>query len=191
MKMKYIDVNGEYSCIRILPNGNTELVLEIPRKDKKSLLDGVDAIMAAGLPPLWITASPIKKKRSLNANDYLWVLCGKLAEKMQNGGVSVTKEGIYRHHIRRVGKYTTLAVKENAVKSFMEAWERNGVGWFCNVADTHKDGWKKVFVYFGSSTYSTKEMSILIDSVIQECQNQGIETMPKEELDSLLREWGK
>ena len=189
--MKYIDVKGEYGSIRILPNGNTELIFEIPLKEKTALLSGVDEVMAAGLPPLWITAKSVEKKRSLNANDYLWVLCGKLAEKMQNGGVSVTKEGIYRHHIRRVGKYTTIAVKDEAVEAFAQSWGRNGVGWFCNIADSQKDGWKNVFVYFGSSTYSTKEMSILIDSVVQECQNQGIETMPQEELESLLRDWNK
>lgn len=35
-----------------------------------------------------------RKKRSLNANAYLWVLCGKLADK-----IGVDKESVYRQHL--------------------------------------------------------------------------------------------
>ena len=35
----------------------------------------------------------------------------------------------------------------------------------------------------------SREMSILINGLVDECKNQGIETRPKEEIDSLLRSW--
>lgn len=59
------------------------------------------------------------------------------------------------------------------------------------VVDSTLDGCKKVFAYYGSSTYDTKEMSRLIDSVIQDCAALQIETIPPSELDMLLKEWGK
>ena len=36
-----------------------------------------------------------------------------------------------------------------------------------------------------------KEMSILIDGLVSECKEAGIETKPKAEIDSLLKEWDK
>lgn len=37
----------------------------------------------------------------------------------------------------------------------------------------------------GSSTYDTKEMSILLDELIQEAQNLGIETLTPAELEEI------
>jgi hypothetical protein len=45
--------------------------------------------------------------------------------------------------------------------------------------------------FFGSSTYNSKEMSTLIDGVVSECEEMRIETMQKEELESIKKEWGK
>ena len=38
----------------------------------------------------------------------------------------------------------------------------------------------------GSSTYDTKEMSELIDGLVSECREQGIETLPSEEFDRMM-----
>ena len=46
-------------------------------------------------------------------------------------------------------------------------------------------------VYKGSSEMDSREMSILINGLVQECQNQGIETKTKAEIDSLLESWKK
>jgi hypothetical protein len=48
-----------------------------------------------------------------------------------------------------------------------------------------------VIVYYGSSEYDTAQMSRLIDRIVEDCKEQGIETMPQAELDSLLTQWGK
>ena len=45
-------------------------------------------------------------------------------------------------------------------------------------------------VYYGSSTYDTKEMSRLIDEVVSRAAELGIETIPKNELAELEEEWG-
>ena len=37
----------------------------------------------------------------------------------------------------------------------------------------------------------TREMSILMDGLVSECEEQGIETKNKAEIDSLLKEWDK
>lgn len=90
-----------------------------------------------------------------------------------------------------MGKYEPLALRADAVERFCETWRRNGAGWLTEVVDSTLDGCKKVFAYYGSSTYDTKEMSRLIDSVIQDCAALQIETIPPSELDMLLKEWGR
>ena len=44
-------------------------------------------------------------------------------------------------------------------------------------------------VYKGSSEMNTKEMSILIDGIVQEAKALGIETLPPNELQSLKESW--
>lgn len=44
-------------------------------------------------------------------------------------------------------------------------------------------------VYRGSHTYNTEEMSILIDGVVQEAKDQGIETATPDEIERLKSLW--
>ena len=44
--------------------------------------------------------------------------------------------------------------------------------------------------YFGSSTFDTKEMSVFIDGLLEECKEKEIETLPPAELARMQREWG-
>ena len=52
-----------------------------------------------------------------------------------------------------------------------------------------KDRCIKVNCYYGSSTYNSKEMSLLIEILIQLAKSLKIETKSKEEVESLLRSW--
>ena len=49
----------------------------------------------------------------------------------------------------------------------------------------------KVNCYYGSSTYDSKEMSLLIEILVQLAKSLNIETKSKAEIDSLLESWGK
>ena len=123
------------------------------------------------------------KKRSLNANAYLWVLIGKLAEKLNISNIEV-----YKKHIKEAGKYTVLQMEEEVMTEFERIWQKNGLGWFCEKA-IDEYGQVVLLAYNGSSSYNTKQMTRLIDSVIQDCKEQQIETMTPEELKSLLARW--
>lgn len=41
----------------------------------------------------------------------------------------------------------------------------------------------------GTHTYDTKEMSVLIDGVVQEAKNLGIETLPSYEIERMKEQW--
>lgn len=49
---------------------------------------------------------------------------------------------------------------------------------------------KIINAYYGSSSFNSKQMSRLINDLIEECKQVGIETKPQAEIDSLLRSWG-
>ena len=49
----------------------------------------------------------------------------------------------------------------------------------------------KFLLYKHTHELDSKEMSELVSGVVEECRKIGIETIPDEELNSLLDEWGK
>ena len=135
-----------------------------------------------------IEIKPYKEKRSNDANAYMWVLCDKIALVMGNG---TTKEEIYREAVRKVGVFEILPVKKEAISRFIKSWCRNGMGWVCdNTGRSKLDGFENIVAYYGSSTYNTKEMSRLIDYIVEEAKDYGIETLPPNKLKSLKESWG-
>jgi hypothetical protein len=128
-----------------------------------------------------------KKKRSLDSNSYLWILCQKLAEKIGKH----TKEDIYKEAIRKVGQFDFLAVSNEAAEQFIKVWNNRGLGWYAEETDSKIPGCKKIMIYYGSSCYDSKSMAVLVDYIVDECKELGIETMPEVELESLKEKWGK
>lgn len=127
-----------------------------------------------------------RKKRSLEANAYMWALCTAIAEV-----VGCTKEEVYRRNIREGGEYTPLPIKAIAVEEFSRIWESHGIGWFCDVIDDSKiPGYKLVFAYHGSSMYDTKQMARLIDRVKADAESVGIIPLPKEQVEAMVEDWG-
>lgn len=134
---------------------------------------------------LSIKIGKFRKKRSLDANAYFWVLADRLAEKL-----NITKEEVYKNAIRNIGGVSEIiCIKNEAVEKFCNSWKNNGIGWQTETFKSKFEGCTNVIVYFGSSTYDTKQMSLLIDNIVQDCKEQGIEVRPAEEIERLLDMW--
>lgn len=128
-----------------------------------------------------------REKRSLDANAYCWVLLDKLADAIRS-----TKEEIYLQKVREIGIFRDFILEEAAVKTFRTVWERQGTGWPTEIVDYSRSGdCQVVRAYYGSSQYNTKQMSRLIDSIVQDCKDLGIETLPPEKLAAMKEEWGR
>ena len=125
-------------------------------------------------------------KRSLDANAYAWVLLGKIAKK-----VGIPKEDVYRNYIKDVGdNYEIVPIKKEAEERWVKNWQKKGIGWVCEVlGDSKLEGYVNIINYYGSSTYDTNQMSALINLIVQDCKEQGIETMTPAELQRLMEEW--
>lgn len=167
--------------------GSALLTLRID--EKQSAINCYEELKNA--EKLAIEISKHREKRSLDANSYMWVLCSKLAQKLSKEKTKYTKEDIYRRAIKEIGIYKDFSGLSQAdAKTLRHAWELLGTGWITEQVDFMPDG-ENVIVrcYYGSSQYNTKQMSRLIDNIVQDCQAVGIETKTPNEIAEMLSLW--
>lgn len=126
-----------------------------------------------------------KRKRSLDANAYAWVLIDKISAALR-----LDKVTVYRDAIRDIaGNRDTVTVANAAVDKLSEMWELRGTGWFTEILD-RGDAQTTMNLVYGSSTYTTEQMSTLIDHLVQDAKELGIETLPPEKLAAMTERWG-
>ncbi len=146
--------------------------MSIVRKHKDKLYD--------------LTVKEHQKKRSLDANAYCWVLINKLADVMR-----IPPTEVYRQAIQEIsGNNEIIPVKQEAVEQFKQAWASHGLGWICRDMGRSKiPGYWNLMVYYGSSVYNSKQMSDLIENLVQDCKALDIDVMTEKDRSLLLQEW--
>lgn len=123
-----------------------------------------------------------RKKRSLGANGLLWVYIDKIAEKTH-----IDKNTVYREHIRGMGGVSEMVcVKSEAVPKLCEYWSQLGLGWITDTIPNRQEGYTNVILYHGSSTFDTATMSRLLENVMQDAEELGIEVISPSEMALLL-----
>lgn len=120
-----------------------------------------------------------KERRSINANNYYWQLVTELGNILR-----MDKEDLHFLLLQKYGQSEMISVvaeidMSDYLKYYTEAGESNLNG----------KTFKHYKVYKGSSEMDRKEMSILINGLVNECHIQGIETKTPAEINSLLERW--
>lgn len=135
-----------------------------------------------------IKATKYRKKRSLDANGLLWLCLGRIAEAL-----NTDKWSIYLLMLKRYGQFTHVYVKEEVVEEVKRQWrECEVVGKkVINEGDEDEETVIDMLCYFGSSTYNSKEFSVLLNGVISEMKEMGLETPPSRDMIRALEEWEK
>lgn len=129
-----------------------------------------------------------KERRSLDANAYFHVLVGKIAEKV---GISAEQ-----CKINMVLDYGTIARDEDGFKVGMmvnKGADINKMYKYAKPIGTRTVNGTEVdcyMVYEHTSLYDSAQMANLINGVIQEAQELGIETMTPAEQAKILSLWG-
>ena len=122
-----------------------------------------------------------KKKRSLNANAYAWQLITKIGDVLR-----LSKEDVYFDMLKSYGQGGAISVEERFADNFKRTWKYHE-----SLGKSQLKG--RTFEHFrfwvGSSEYSTEEMAILIDGIVQEAKQLKIETLTPMELERLKDEW--
>ena len=140
---------------------------------------------------LEVEFKPYSEHRSKDANGYLWTLCDKIAKHDIFKGTTTTKETIYLEAIKEVGVFDILPIKAEAVAEWIRKWQARGLGWYSEVMEDSKlEGYKKVISYWGSSSYNVEEMMHLLNYIIAQAEELGIETLTPKELEKLKAQWG-
>ena len=140
----------------------------------------------ATLDAIDITAKKHRKKRSLDANAYAWVLMAKIANHKD---VRSSKEEIYEEMLQ---KYGYLEKDENGyivitIKHGINVRKLGG-HWKFYKSNGKFDSYLAIK---GSSDYNTSEMAHFINQIVDECKELGIETIPPAELERMVNRWQK
>jgi hypothetical protein len=165
--------------------GTPEVVLSLrmPPKKAQEGTQKLKEIVAKG-KTLDVTIEQHRKKRSLDANSYAWVIISKIAEILKT-----SKDEVYIEMLRRYGQREPqlISVVEDGVPAVRRATNNHCT----EIGQSELNG--KTFVHLailrGSSTYTTAEMAILIDGICSDAREMGIETMTPAELESLKASW--
>lgn len=152
--------------------------LKIPREHVEEL----HTISKLG-KPISVEIKQYRAKRSLDANALFWKAVSLIAEKTH-----VDNEKIYIELLRRYGVFTHIIVKQSAVQAFKATYrlcEELG-----EVTVNGQTG-MQLCCWFGSSTYSTKQMARLIDGVLSELKELEIPFVPESDITRAKEEWGR
>lgn len=165
---------------RIARNGTMTLTVSGIREDVWPLYDHLRDAECE------ITIKKHRRKRSLNANAYAWVLIGQIAEKMS----SITVGEYYRRAIKETGiKTNVICVPEKAVEAVISGWEHNGAGWVAEKLDSKLPGCTNLRLIYGSSSFDSAEMARFIDFLIQDAEALGIPTVTEAEIKKMIGGW--
>lgn len=122
-----------------------------------------------------------RKKRSLDSNSYCWHIINEIANVLR-----ANKDDIYFMMLKRYGQGAVVKIPNDKIEIFRRAYK---------YSQEHEKLTDKKAMYLrfwvGSSDYSTEEMSILIDGVVEEAKSLGIETMTPADLQLMKDNWKK
>lgn len=132
---------------------------------------------------LSVKVEKYREKRSQDANKLLWYCLGELASALR-----VSAWEVYLLMLKRYGKFTYICVKPSVVDAVKKQWRECEV-----IGEVDINGQKAVqmLCYFGSSTLDSKEFSVLLDGVISEMKEMGLETPTSKEMKKAIEKWEK
>lgn len=169
--------------LMLTPDGDCALTVILPH----SFLNEYDKYRENDIR---LKLSKWRNIRSINSNNYSWKLTDELANKLIVAGVKLSKEQTHAEMIFRHGQPLT---DENGVPVIYSTAQNVKFPEFYpyakEIGESELNGKKFTHyrIYRGSHTYDSKEMSIFISGIVEECKEQGINT-DTPEIRALLEE---
>ena len=131
-----------------------------------------------------------RERRSKDANSLMWCICREIG-----AALNIPDREVYRKAIKDIGVYDIVPIQVERIDALKRHWSGHGIGWFIEVEDNESKklpGFKRVRMYYGSSTYNSKELSALIDYLQDDAQQIGITLQAsKEQIEEAKRRWGE
>lgn len=160
-------------------NGNFNIIIEVPKESNLSTV--IEVLSDEKLKVARIDHK--RNKRSLDANSALWKMLSMMADKLQT-----TKDELYLQMLDKYGVFTFVVVKPKVVERVKQEWKT--VREIGEVTINGQTG-IQLQCFFGSHAYDSKEFSVLLEGVIQEAKELGIDFISKEDQARMINEWGR
>ena len=123
-----------------------------------------------------------RQKRSLDANAYCWVLCTRIA-----GILNTSKDEVYEQMIQRYSEFDKDDEGYITV-TMLDRIPIGKLGGHWRLIGQH-DNFNSYAKLVGSSEMDTKQMSILLDGIVSEANELGIQTETPDELERMKALW--
>lgn len=143
--------------------------------DDSNLINELEGLKTEDLA---LEVSKYRNKRSVSANAYLWKLCDMIAK-----AIGSDKDTVYLMELRDHGVFVDLSVVTEAITVLRREFR------YVELLDDGYGETTTARCYFGSSKYDTKEMSDLINGVVNHAHDIGLSTWDQAEIDSLIANW--
>lgn len=121
------------------------------------------------------TVKERRKRRSLTQNGYYWALAAQLSDVLRIG-----RHELHETMLKRYAPCDVFTVLEEVpLEDYFDHCEVFAHG------TLNGREYKHVRIYKGSSKMDSREFSVLLDGMIDECNQQGIQTLTPSEAASL------
>ena len=161
----------------------TKIEIEIDTADDSTLQD-IERLMKSDVKAHIVT---YREPRSKSANAYFHTLSDKLADAMRMSKPKMKNYLLFHYGVKvRDADNNLVIIKTNADED--ELISRTDLHlWYLKDA---LDGTPMYVLLEHSRFYDSLQMSTLIDGVVHECKNIGVETLPPKEIERLKAMWG-
>lgn len=159
---------AEYDRTAYDRDGDMLLTLKIANAHHKQMVDEMPTDA-----PLAVDIHPVKSRRSIEQNKFMWALIGEI-DRARNGGRAGDDWAVYVEALERAGaKFEYIACLIAAEEMLKRAFRA------VKYVKPFEGGKGEMGVYkcfYGSSKMNTKEMSEVIETILDMAAEEGINT---------------
>lgn len=175
--------------LKIDYNNNYEITFPVNYESKFAVKQIMNDLQKNG-KELSLTVDYQKKHRTLNQNALMWALLTEWAYFLNGGRKGgITEEDLYIQVLHKYGQVKFILIKEEAVESLKNDYKDIVV---INKGLKYKgELYAEVKCIIGSSNevYDTKRMAELIDGILDDMTEAGIESANKRAMEEEWREY--
>lgn len=162
-------------------NGRLTLTIEVIEGHREEIDNLFDTELSVEL-------KKYRKSRSDRANRMLWACIGDLAAAQGKKNWDV-----YLDVLKEYGQFTHLEVNRKALSLLKREWRE--IQELSSRVIVEDDGtiteMVEVLCFFGSHLYDSKEFSILLNGVIEDMKDLGLDIPPTEEMQRVIEQLEK
>ena len=135
---------------------------------------------SVGKKPLDAKIKPVRQKRSLTANSYYYFLIGQLRRVLGTSQTETHNMILAEYGVIYEDQFVLLPAEVEYLKEEIHYRPIPN-----KIVEKNGKTWQAYWLVKPSHLYDTSEFSSLVDGLISECKECGIETLPKHELERL------